>query len=65
MERMSQRDRRISWSKMDIAFTGLMQRKCIITLNEELRARLRQFVESEMRSCSMDLAGITQEYVQQ
>lgn len=61
MVSMNRRGRRISWSKIDIAFTGLMQRKCIITLNEELRARLRQFVESEMRSCSMDLAGITQE----
>ena len=34
------------------------------TVNEELLARLREFFESEMRSCSMDLAGITPEYVQ-
>ena len=34
------------------------------TVNGELLARLRQFIESEMRSCSMDLAGITPEYVQ-
>ena len=34
------------------------------TVNEELVARLRQFVENEMRFCSMDLAGITSEYVQ-
>lgn len=27
-------------------------------------ARLREFIESEMRSCSMDLVGITPEYVQ-
>lgn len=33
-------------------------------MNEELITRLREFVESEMRSCSMDLAGITAEYVQ-
>lgn len=33
-------------------------------VNEELVARLREFIESEMRSCSMDLAGITSEYVQ-
>jgi hypothetical protein len=33
-------------------------------MNEELITRLREFVESEMRSCSMDLAGITPEYVQ-
>jgi len=33
-------------------------------VNEELVARLREFIESEMRSCSMDLAGITPEYVQ-
>lgn len=33
-------------------------------VNEELVASLRQFVEIEMRSCSMDLAGITPEYVQ-
>ena len=25
--------------------------------------RLKQFVESEMRSCSMDIGGITAEYV--
>lgn len=25
--------------------------------------RLKQFVESEMRSCSMDIGGITLEYV--
>ncbi len=34
------------------------------TVNDELLARLRQFVEDEMRSCSMDVAGITPEYVQ-
>lgn len=34
------------------------------TVNDELLARLRQFVEDEMRSCSMDLAGIIPEYVQ-
>ena len=33
-------------------------------VNEELVARLREFIENEMRSCSMDLAGITPEYVQ-
>lgn len=33
------------------------------TVNDELLARLRQFVEDEMRSCSMDLAGITPAYV--
>lgn len=33
-------------------------------VNEELVARLREFIKSEMRSCSMDLAGITPEYVQ-
>ena len=27
-------------------------------------ARLRECIESEMRSCSMDLVGITPEYVQ-
>ena len=46
-----------------------MQPKCICTMmkntvNEELLVRLRQFIEDEMRSCSMDLAGITPEYVQ-
>ena len=34
------------------------------TVNEELVARLQKFIESEMRSCSMDLAGITPEHVQ-
>lgn len=26
-------------------------------------ARLREFIENEMRSCSMDIGGITPEYV--
>lgn len=26
--------------------------------------RLREFIENEMRSCSMDIGGITPEYVQ-
>lgn len=29
----------------------------------ELEVRLREFVENEMRSCSMDIGGITPEYV--
>lgn len=33
-------------------------------VNEELVARLKDIIESEMRSCSMDFAGITPEYVQ-
>ena len=33
-------------------------------VNEELVERMREFIENEMRSCSMDLAGITPEYVQ-
>ena len=31
---------------------------------DELVLRLRAFIEDEMRSCSMDFAGITPEYVQ-
>lgn len=31
---------------------------------EALVSRLRAFMEMEMRSCSMDVAGITSEYVQ-
>ena len=30
---------------------------------EDLVSRLRAFMEMEMRSCSMDVAGITPEYV--
>ena len=30
----------------------------------ELIVRLREFIENEMRSCSMDIGGITPEYVQ-
>mgnify|MGYP007069855965 CR=1 FL=1 len=34
-------------------------------MNEQyLKERLRSFIESEMRSCSMDLGCITPEYVQ-
>ena len=31
---------------------------------EDLVSRLRAFMEKEMRSCSMDVAGITPEYIQ-
>lgn len=31
---------------------------------EDVAARLREFIENEMRSCSMDIGGITPEYVQ-
>lgn len=30
----------------------------------DISARLREFIEDEMRSCSMDIGGITPEYVQ-
>ena len=33
-------------------------------MKEEVINRLRSFIESEMRSCSMDIGGITPEYVQ-
>ena len=33
-------------------------------MKEEIVARLREFIENEMRSCSMDIGGITPEYVQ-
>lgn len=31
---------------------------------EDVVVRLREFIEDEMRSCSMDVGGITPEYVQ-
>lgn len=33
-------------------------------MKEDMSARLREFIENEMRSCSMDIGGITPEYVQ-
>ena len=33
-------------------------------MKEEIVARLHEFIENEMRSCSMDIGGITPEYVQ-
>lgn len=33
-------------------------------MKEDVVERLRSFMENEMRSCSMDIAGITPEYVQ-
>ena len=33
-------------------------------MNEDVVTRLREFIENEMRSCSMDIGGITPEYVQ-
>ena len=31
---------------------------------EDVVSRLREFIENEMRSCSMDVGGITPRYVQ-
>ena len=33
-------------------------------MTEDVVARLRKFIENEMRSCSMDVGGITPRYVQ-
>ncbi len=33
-------------------------------MTKDVVARLREFIEYEMRSCSMDIGGITPEYVQ-
>ena len=33
-------------------------------MKEDIVVRLRVFIENEMRSCSMDIGGITPEYVQ-
>ena len=33
-------------------------------MKEEVVTRLKDFIESEMRSCSMDVGGITPKYVQ-
>lgn len=33
-------------------------------MKEDFVASLREFMENEMRSCSMDIGGITPEYVQ-
>ena len=33
-------------------------------MTEDIVARLREFIENEMRSCSMDVGGITPRYVQ-
>lgn len=33
-------------------------------MKEDIVDRLRSFMENEMKSCSMDIGGITPEYVQ-
>ncbi len=33
-------------------------------MRDDLIARLREFIENEGKSCSMDIGGITPEYVQ-
>lgn len=35
----------------------------IINMKTEIVSRLREFIENEGRSCSMDISGITPEYV--
>lgn len=32
-------------------------------MKEDVVTRLKEFIENEMRSCSMDIGGITPEYV--
>ena len=32
-------------------------------MKEDIVARLRVFIENEMRSCSMDIGGITPDYI--
>ena len=34
------------------------------SMKEDITVHLREFIENEMRSCSMDIGGITPEYVQ-
>ena len=40
------------------------ERDSAITEHVQLRSLLTQFIENEMRSCSMDIGGITPKYVQ-
>lgn len=40
------------------------ERDSAVTEQVQLRSLLTQFIENEMRSCSMDIGGITPEYVQ-
>ena len=35
----------------------------IVDMEKDIVARLREFIENEGKSCSMDLGGITPEYV--
>lgn len=40
------------------------ERDSAVTEQVQLRSLLTQFIENEMRSCSMDVGGITPKYVQ-
>ncbi len=40
------------------------ERDSAVTEQVQLRSLLTQFIENEMRSCSMDIGGITPKYVQ-
>ena len=40
------------------------ERDSAVTEQVQLRSLLTQFIENEMRSCSMDIGGITPVYVQ-
>lgn len=40
------------------------ERDSAVNEQVQLRSLLTQFIENEMRSCSMDIGGITPEYVQ-
>lgn len=40
------------------------ERDSAVTKQVQLRSLLTQFIENEMRSCSMDVGGITPRYVQ-
>ena len=60
MARMNRPGRRIFWSNKDRY--SLFERH-FNTMNTDLTIRLKQFIESEARSCSMDPGCITPEYV--
>ena len=60
MARMNRLGRRIFWSNKDrySYFESHFNK-----MNTDLTTRLKQFIESEARSCSMDPGCITPEYV--
>ena len=53
----------LGMEKMERVFVGVNDKRLIVMTEMTLKDRLKSFIDNEMRSCSMDIGGITPLYV--